>query len=399
MLNQELDSKTQSEKSVKIISFSNQTTDDKKNLKRFIDFHWKIYQNDPQFIPLLDYEYLGFKLLGIHGFFEPDNLFFKHAEMRFFLALKDNDVVGRCNAFVNHNHNIHWNDKVGFFGQFETIQDQEVANQLLDAVALWLKSKGMDTVRGPQNQPVNEATPGIMTEGFNSRPVIYYQYCKPYYTDMLKNAGFEPVKRVLSWEVPVMDSRYEILEKMAKEAIEKSGVTIETWDERPLAVRKTEMLEIYNDAWTNNFGFVPFMEEEFSAIIDDMQLVMDKSLFVFVYVQGEPAGFFGGVPNINEKMAPLSICRRCELLRAAKMLITKGSVKGFRLGYLGAKRKFQRLGLAIIMLWQQKVYAQQKGYEYCDIGWVLEDNLPVIKLVEMMQGSHSKTYTIFQKVL
>jgi len=130
-----------------------------------------------------------------------------------------------------------------------------------------------------------------------------------------------------------------------------------------------------------------------------MQLIMDKSLFVFVYVKGEPAGFFGGVPNINEKLAPLSFCKKCELLRAAKMLLTKGRVKGFRLGYLGAKRKFQRLGLALIMLWQQKIYAQKKGYQYCDIGWVLEDNLPVIKMVEMMQGTHSKTYTIFQKAI
>jgi len=382
---------------VRIISFSNQTSEDKKLLKKFVNFHWQHYQNEPQFIPLLNYEYLGFKLIGIHGFFEPNNLFFKHAEMKFFLAMKGDEIVGRCNAFINHNHNKHWKDKVGFFGQFETIEDQAVADQLLNAAADWLKSKGMDTIRGPQNLPVNEATPGVMTEGFNSRPVIYYMYNKPYYADMLKKAGFEPVKRVLSWEVPVNDPKYGFLEKLAKEAIEKSGVTIETWGERPLSVRKKEMLEIYNDAWNDNFGFVPFTEEEFNTIVDDMQLIMDKSLFVIAYAQGEPVGFFGGVPNINEKMQPLSFCKRCELLRAAKMLLTKGRAKGFRLGYLGVKRKFQRLGLAMVMLWLQQVYAQKKGYEYCDLGWVLEDNMPVIKIVEMMQCPLSKTYTVFQK--
>ena len=384
---------------IKIISFSNQTSEDKKLLKKFIAFHWKHYENEPQFIPLLNYEYLGFKLIGIHGFFEPDNLFFKHAEMRFFLAMKGDEVVGRCNAFVNHNHNKHWNDKIGFFGQFETVEDQNVADELLRAAAEWLKSRGMDTIRGPQNLPVNEATPGVMTEGFDSRPVIYYQYNKPFYAEMIKRTGFEPNKRVLSWEVPVKDPKYEIFENLAKQAIEKSGVTIETWGDRPLKVRKNEMLEIYNDAWNDNFGFVPFTEEEFNTIIDDMQLVMDKSLFVFVYVQGEPAGFFGGVPNFIEKMKPLSLCKKCELLRAAKMLLTKGGTKGFRLGYLGVKRKFQRLGLAPVMLWQQKVYAQKKGYEYCDIGWVLEDNMQVIKMVELLQCPQSKAYTIFQKVL
>ncbi len=384
---------------IKILSFSNQTAEDKKLLKKFIGFHWKHYRNDPQFIPLLNYEYLGFKLIGIHGFFEPTNLFFKHAEMKFFLAMRGDEIVGRCNAFVNYNHNKHWNDKVGFFGQFEVIEDPSVADQLLAAAADWLKSKGMDTIRGPQNLPVNEATPGIMTEGFNSRPVIYYMYNKPYYADVLMKVGFEPIKRVLSWEVPVMDPRYEILETMAKDAIEKYGLTIETWGQRPLAVRKKEMLEIYNDAWANNFGFVPFTEEEFNVIVDDMQLIMDKSLFVIVYVQGEPAGFFGGVPNITEKMKPISWCQKCELLRAAKMLLTKANIKGFRLGYLGVKRKFQRMGLALVMLWQQKIYAQKKGYQYCDIGWVLEDNLPTIKMVEMMQATPSKTYTIFQKAI
>jgi len=387
------------ENTVKIVAFSNQTAEDKKLLKKFVNFHWQHYQNEPQFIPLLNYEYLGFKLLGIHGFFEPNNLFFKHAEMKFFLAFKGDEIVGRCNAFVNHNHNKHWNDKVGFFGQFETIEDQKVADALVAAAASWLKSRGMDTIRGPQNLPVNEATPGVMTEGFNSRPVIYYQYNKPYYADMLKKAGFEPIKRVLSWEVPVMDPRYEMLQKTASRVMERSGAVFETWGERPLSERKKEMLEIYNDAWNDNFGFVPFTEEEFNTIIDDMQLVMDKSLFVFVYIKGEAAGFFGGVPNINEKMTPLSFCPRCELLRAAKMLLAKGRVKGFRLGYLGVRKKFHRLGLAIAMLWQQKIYAQKKGYEYCDIGWVLEDNFPVIKMVDMLDAKLSKVYTIFQKAI
>jgi len=382
---------------VHILSFSNQTKDDKKLLKKFVDFHWHHYRNDKQYIPLLDYEYLGFKLLGMTGFFEPTNRFFKHAEMKFFLALRNGEVVGRCNAFVNYNHNKHWNDKVGFFGQFESVDDQTVTDALLREASAWLKSKGMDTIRGPQNLPVNEATPGLMTEGFDSRPVVYYHYNKPYYEKLIRNAGFEPVKRVKSWEVPVMKPMEERLVRVAKKVIERYNVTLETWGERPLDVRKREMFEIYNDAWSDNFGFVPFTEEEFFAIVDDMQLVIDKGLFLFVYVKGEPAAFFGGVPNIFEKLVPLSWCRRCELLRAAKMFLTKGSIKGFRLGYLGVKKKFRRLGLDGVMLWQQKIYSQKKGYEYSDLGWVLEDNVLVIRVAEFMQAKPSKTYTIFQK--
>ncbi|NIA31167.1 MAG: hypothetical protein GWP06_14815 [Actinobacteria bacterium] len=382
---------------VQIISFDNQTKEDKKLLKKFVDFHWQHYKDNPQYVPLLDYEYLGFKLIGMTGFFEPRNLFFKHAEMKFFLAMSDGNIVGRCNAFVNENHNKHWHDKVGFWGQFESIDDQDVANALIEAAAAWLRSKGMEAIRGPQNLPVNEATPGIMTEGFDSRPVMYYQYNKPYYEKLIRNAGFEQIKRVLSWEVSPMEPMVERLERVALKVIKRFDLKFENWGDRPLAERKKEMFEIYNDAWSDNFGFVPFTREEFYSIVDDMQLVMEKGLFFFIYIKGEPAAFFGGVPNIVEKMLPVRGCRRCELLRAAKMLLTKGSVKGYRLGYLGVKKKFRRMGLDGVMLYKQKLYSMKKGYEYCDMGWVLEDNVLVIRLVEMMDSTPSKTYTIFEK--
>jgi hypothetical protein len=383
---------------VEILSFSNKTREEKKLLKKFVDFHWDHYRNDPHYVPLLDYEYLGFKLLGIVGFFEPKNLFFKHADMSFFLAKRDGRVVGRCNAFINLNHNRHWKDRVGFFGQFECIDDTGVARSLIAKAEGWLKAKGMEVIRGPQNLPVNDATPGLLTEGFDSRPVMYYHYNKDYYSRLLNESGFKPVKKVLSWEVEPQRPMEEKLIRVAEKVIKRYDVTVETWNERPLDERKREMLEIYNDAWTNNFGFVPFTFEEFSHIIDDMLLIMDKKLFIFLYVKGEPAAFFGGVPNVSEKLVPIKGCPRCELLRALRMLLMKSRIEGFRLGYLGVKRKFRRLGLDGVMLWKQKMYSREK-YTYCDMGWVLEDNVMTIRLVEMMGSVPSKTYTVFEKAV
>lgn len=386
------------DQAVSIIQFSNRDARDRRLLKKFVDFHWQHYEKEPAFVPLLDYEYLGFKLMGMTGFFEPDNLFFRHTEMTFFIAMRGESVVGRCNAFVNHNHNQRWGDKVGFFGQFESIDDQVVTNALLDAAAAWLKSQGMTAMRGPQNLPVNEATPGLLVQGFETRPVIYYQYNKPYYERLLANYGLNVVKKVKSWEVPVDRPMEEKLERVGKKVIEHYGVTIETWGQRPLAQRKEEMLEVYNDAWNDNWGYVPFTREEFFRNVDDMQLVMEKGLFLFVYVKGELAAFFGGVPNICERLVPLSWCRRCELLRAARLLLTKNKIRGFRLGYMGVKQKFRRLGLDGVMLWKQKIYSQQKGYEYCDFGWVLEDNVLVIRVGESMQDSRlSKVYAVMEK--
>ncbi len=385
---------------IKIVTFSNQTREDRKLLKKFINFHWKHYRNEPQYIPLLDYEYLGSRLIGITGFFEPQSLFFKHAEMIFFLALTHGKVTGRCNAFINHHHNAHWKDKTGFFGQFEAVDDVPVTRALLSAAGDWLKSKGMDTIRGPQNLPVNEATPGLMTGGFDSRPVVYYHYNKPYYERLLEACGFAPVKKVFSWEVPAMLPMEEKLVRVAEKVMKRKGVTLETWDQRPLDERKREMLDIYNEAWSDNYGFVPVTEEEFYKIVDDMQLIIDKGQFAFAYVGGEPAAFFGALPNIFDKMRPIPGLRRFELLRAAKMFLFKKSIKGLRLAYLGVKKKFRNLGLEGILLWNQKKYTQSHGYEYSDIGWVLDDNEAVIRMVGMMKDVKlSRTYTIFEKSL
>lgn len=380
------------------LAFGNQSAAERTLLKRFVNFHWDLYQDHPNYVPLLDYEYLGFKLIGMTGFFEPRNLFFKHASMRFFIVQKAGKIVGRCNAFVNTRHNEHWHDTTGFFGQFECIEDQEVATLLLDAATSWLKKQGMTLVRGPQNLPVNDATPGFLSTGFQSRPVMYYHYNMPYYNEMVQHYGFEAVKRVRSWEVVPQNPMEPKLERLSQKIIDRYEVTIEAWDDRSLDVRKKEMLEIYNAAWNDNFGFVPFTQEEFDQIIDDMMMIMDKKLFIFLYVKGEAAAFFGGVPNVAELLPRVGKLRHVELVRAIKMLMGARKTKGFRLGYLGVKPKYRRLGLDGVMLWKQKLYSRTK-YSYCDMGWVLEDNLMTIRLIEMMGAEDSKTYTIYEKQL
>jgi len=381
---------------VELVSFGNESKAEQKLLKQFINYHWELYRNEPQYIPLLDYEYLGFKLIGMTGFFEPRNLFFKHAEMRFFMVMKEGKVIGRCNAFANYRHNEKWKDKVGFFGQFECIEDENIAKILTDASISFLKELGMDTIRGPQNLPVNDATPGFLTKGFDSRPVMYYHYNKSYYSSLVEKLGFKPVKKVLSWEQDPSLPMEDKLERLGQKIIDRYNVVIEDWGDRPLEIRKKEMLEIYNAAWNDNYGFVPFTQEEFDQIIDDMMLIMDKKLFIFLYIKGEPAAFFGGVPNVVEKLSRIGKFRHLELIRAIKLILGAKRTKGFRLGYLGVKPKFRRLGLDGVMLWKQKQYSSTK-YDYCDMGWVLEDNKMVIRLIDMVKAKDSKTYTIYEK--
>ncbi|MBN1780273.1 hypothetical protein JW948_04045 [bacterium] len=386
-------------KEIEIVEFQNRTKAHRSLLKQFVRFHWSHYRDEANCIPLLDYEYLGFRLLGIHGFFEPQNLFFKHAEMTWFLARIQNRFAGRCIAYINRRHNRHWNDKAGFFGLFESIDNQDVASGLIEQAKLWLKKKGADAIRGPVNLPVNEATPGIMTEGFDSRPVMYYHYNKPYYERLLLNAGLEPVKRVKSWEIEIAPPLPEKIERLAPRIIDRYHITIENWGERPLHVRKEEMRIIYNEAWSNNWGFVPFTQEEFDCIVDDMMLIMNRQLFVFLYVRQEPAAFFGAVPNVVEHMKPGRFYYHCELIRALRMLLGSRHTKGIRLGYLGVRPKFRHLGLDGVMIWKQKRTVDALGYRYCDAGWVLDDNVMLNRVIDLIGAKPSKTYTVFESAI
>lgn len=385
---------------IRIERFANTDPGARARLRAFVDFHWRHYRGDPQNVPLLDYEYLGFRLLGIDGYFEPRSLFLRHAAMAFFMAWDDRRrPVGRCLAYVNDDHNAHWNERTGFFGCFESIDDREVTGRLLRAAAGWLRERGMQVMRGPQNLPVNQATPGVLTEGFDSRPVIYYHYNKPYYLDLLTAAGLRPVKQVRSYEVPVHAPMEEKLQRIARIVEKRGGVVFETWGQRPPAERKREMLGIYNDAWNDNWGFVPYRADEFFKVIDNEQLIADRGQFSIAYWRGEPAAFFGGVPNILDRMRPSRPFPRFELWRAARMLAGKRSIKGLRLGYLGVKKKFRNRGLEGLLLWKQKLYTQQRGYRYCDIGYVLADNAPVLSMLAMMNATPSKTYTILETPL
>lgn len=385
---------------IRIERFANTDPGARARLRAFVDFHWSHYRGDPQSVPLLDFEYLGFRLLGIDGYFEPRSLFLRHAAMAFFMAWDDRRrPVGRCVAYVNDDHNAHWNERTGFFGFFESIDDREVTVRLLRAAGGWLRERGMQVMRGPQNLPVNQATPGVLTEGFDSRPVIYYHYNKPYYLDLLTAAGLRPVKQVRSYEVPVHAPMEEKLQRIARIVEKRGGVVFETWGQRPPAERKQEMLDIYNDAWNDNWGFVPYRADEFFKVIDNEQLIADRGQFSIAYWRGEPAAFFGGVPNILDRMRPSRPFPRFELWRAARMLAGKRSIKGLRLGYLGVKKQFRNRGLEGLLLWKQKLYTQQRGYRYCDIGYVLADNAPVLSMLAMMNATPSKTYTILETPL
>lgn len=217
---------------IKIIEFSNETSHDKKLLKKFVHFHWDLYENDPKYIPLLDFEYLGLNLIGMKGYFQKSHNFFKHGRMKFFIAMDGDKVVGRTCAFINDDHNDYYNDKVGFFGFYESINDSKITTLLLDKAAAYLKSKGMNKIRGPINLPINESTPGCLISGFDALPVIYYHYNHSYYQSLFLDNNFSIVKKVVGMDVPVQTPVQERLLRVTEKVKKRYSITIETFSKK-----------------------------------------------------------------------------------------------------------------------------------------------------------------------
>jgi hypothetical protein len=386
--------------SFQVVQFGNRSPEDRKLLRKFVYFHWDLYRNEPQYIPLLDYEYLGFKPLGITGYFEPSHLFFQHGEITFFLAERNGKIIGRVCAYVNHNHNKHTGDRIGFFGHFDCIDDHQVSDALLKASATWLKSRGMNVIRGPQNFPVNEATPGALIEGYNTLPVIYYHWNYPYYQQLMKDHGMYEAKKVVSLTISTHAPIQERMGRLIQRIRERADIRIEPFDVKRKKEYAKWMLDLYNAAWNDNWGFVPMTPQEFFKNLEDMQLVWDPELFLFAFVNGEPASFLGLVPNICAGMKPSSgLLRRAELIRAARMILSAKRVKSLRLGYFGIHPKFRKMGLDALLISKGQELVIQKGYEVCDIGWVLENNDLILRLSESIGAVPARTYAVFEKQL
>lgn len=384
---------------IRIEQFSNTTRQDWRLLKRFIQYHWDLYKDEPQYIPLLNYEYLGFGALGIIGWLDSRHVFFRHAEASFFLAYENNAVAGRIMAYTNENHNRHAGDKTGFFCFYESVNNPAVAKALINAASDWLKSKGMTHIRGPQNLPVNDATPGVLISGYETKPYIYYHYNYPYYASLFEQCGMNVVKRFVGMDVPVQTPIEERLLRVTELTKKRYKITLETFTNKRYNALRDMMFSIYNEAWHDNWGFVPMTREEFNENLHSIKLIWDPKMFIFAYVEGEPAAFFGCVPNILEVLKPIPGLKKLEILRALKMLLGKGLIKSFRQGYFGIRPKFRKIGLDAILVSEAKRYTQTHGYTACDIGWVLEDNELVIRMADFMGGKLSRTYALYEKVI
>jgi hypothetical protein len=385
--------------SVEILSFGNT---DKKNLKRFVKFPLKLYKIEEKFVPPLNMELLGNKLFKAVGLLTKEHPFHEHADVIYFLALKNKKVCGRISAHVNYNHIKFHNEKAGFFGFFECINDKEVAAALFNSAKAWLREKGMEIARGPANFSSNEGW-GLLVENFEDYPMLYTSYNKKYYESLILNEGFEKSMDLVAQLMPVMDrtdeekNRRARLEKISEKVKTKNGIMV-----RPVRLDKhfdedlEHVMHIYQNAWGKNWGFVPLTKHEFDDLAVGMKALLLPGLASLAFVNGEPAAFIASLSDINEfSRRKKSILGNSDVVRLLRFLINRKKQKQVRLLLFGIVEKYRKIGLDSVLFINSYKVAQPHGLERCEVSWLLETNDLVIKHGEAMGAKEYRRWRLY----
>ncbi len=359
----------------------------KADTKKFIDFIYTFYKNDQNWVPPLrmDRE----KLID-----KKNNPFYKHSLMELFLAERDGKVIGRIGAIVNDNHNREHNDKVGFFGFFECVNEQDVANALFDEAKKYLRSKGMNAMRGPASPSVNDEY-GLLIEGFDSPPVVLMTYNPEYYGTLIQNYGLKKEKDLYAY---ILDQHTVYTDKFnrANEIVkQRNSLTFRTINMKDFANEVRRIKDVYNGAWHYNWGAVAMTDEEFDALANDLKMVVEPELVLIAESKGKMVGFGLSLPDINVR---LKDNRNGGLIGGLlRLLVFKKKIDLVRVIVLGVLPEYQKTGAAGVLFYETAVRAKKLGYRYGEASWILEDNVMMNRAAEAMLGKIYKKYRIYQQ--
>lgn len=358
----------------------------KKDRKAFIKLPYKIYKGDPYWVAPLEMDIRN-RLSRKHPFFE-------FGDMELFLAEKNGEVVGRIAAITNDRYNEHHPGKTGFFGFFESINDQEVADALFEKVCIRLKEKGLVKLHGPAS-PSSNYDYGLLVEGFDDEPRIMMTYNPPYYIDLIENVGLEKAKGLLAFKLNNQTvNQNEKLHRVAKIAQERVGMKVRNFNVKNLRSEVDIFKEIYNQAWEVNWGHVPFTEAEIDLMAKEMKPVIQPELALFGEVDGEVMGMALALPDFNFIIKQMN--GKILPFNWIKFFTQRKKIKWLRVILLGVLPQYQRKGLDAVFYLQLIQAAEKLNIELGEASWILEDNKMMKRGVEVVNGEVYKKYNVYE---
>lgn len=358
-----------------------------RQLQQFIDYPYQLYRNHRYWVPPIKKEQ--------YKIFDPKhNPFWSHAERQFFLALHHQQVVGRICAIVDYNFIDFWKEKTGYFGFFECDQDQNAAKSLFNAVRSFLADKGMKTFIGPMNPSTNDEC-GLLIEGFFSPPFLMMTYNHEYYQILIAAAGLEKAKDLYAHFFDIRDAKFDYLERFCAFIRQRvPQITIRTVNLKDYDNEIIRIKNIYNDAWSSNWGAVPMTDAEFRLLAMNLKPGLVTDLALVVELAGEAVGVALTVPNYNQIFKKFN--GRFGLREMILFALNRKRIKEARFIIMGVMKKYQKMGLEALLLLETLKNGQRLGITGGELGWTLEDNHVINNTIAKMGGKIYKKYRLYR---
>ncbi|MEJ2729852.1 MAG: N-acetyltransferase [Deltaproteobacteria bacterium] len=365
---------------------------DRNEIRRFIHLPWSIYSDDPVWVPPL--------LLERKEHLSPHNPYFEHARYQSWLAYRNEEPVGRISAQIDKLHIDRYQDDTGFFGMIEAEDNPETFKLLFDTAEHWLRDHGMHRVLGPYNLSINQE-PGLLVDGFDTPPCVMMGHAPPYYGARIEENGYQKAKDLFAYTIDGDFKHTPAMQAIVKRA--KKRVTIRSLQKASFNEDLKIIEDVFNDAWSENWGFIPFTEAEFKQLGKDFKMLVDFELVKIAEVDGAPAAFLVVLPNINEAIRDLNgrllPFGWVKLLWRLKVRFPQTA----RIPLMGVRKQYHDslLGAALAFMVIQAVQAPglKRGVKKVELSWILEDNKGMNDIIESIGGYVYKTYRIYSKNL
>lgn len=365
---------------------------DRATLKEFIRLPWRLYHSDPYWIPPLLVERL-------HTF-SPKNPYFQHARWQCWIAYRGHEPVGRISAQIDDLHLSRYQDQTGFFGLLEAEDEASVFQALFQTAEAWLQAQGMTNVRGPFNLSINQEC-GLLVDGFDSSPMIMMGHARPYYSQWVERNAYKKAQDLLAYRIGIHFTFPPGVSLFLKKA--KTSMRIRPLRRQHLKEDLAIIQDIYEEAWSENWGFLPFTDAEFSEIGKQLKLMVDDDFVQIAEIEGEPTAMLVAFPNIHEFIQDLN--GRLFPWGWLKILwrLKTSSPQTGRVALMGVRKRFQSspMGAAMAygMIEAVREAVLRTNIQQVELSWILEDNKRMRHILESLGAEPYKTYRIYQKNL
>ncbi len=370
------------------MSFSIEPVRSKRDLTEFIKFPYRLHSGYSAWVPPLMSEVRDVLDTSKHPFY-------RHASIDLFLARLNGKVVGRIAAIIDNNFIDVQEQKIGLFGFFDCIDEQDIANALFDRAGETLKKGGMITMLGPTNPSMNDEL-GVLVDAFNIPPAIKMVWNPSYYPLFFDEAGFDKAMDLFAWTMEEADVS-ERLMRLGKAILKRTKVTLRNVDMKNFDHEVRIFREVYNSAWSDNWGFVPWTEAEFDHVAKSLKQVIDPDIVLIAEYEGRPVAFSMALPDIN--LALKHINGRLFPFGLPILLWYARKIDRIRIPILGVIKEYRGRGIDTALYYETFRRATEKGYHSCEMSWILEDNELMNKAAEMMGARKYKTYRLYERAL